>query len=123
MINDYADLIAEATEFTGYSGLPNRAAQFTVDAEHHIKNVLRIGINSLFPELPTILEAQTNWLLEDRPEIYLHAVSYMALRHIKDVEQATVVKSLLDDELARYQHEQKLFVAHNSDWRKTRVPL
>lgn len=62
----------------------------------------RPGGLDYYQKLPTITTGPdgTNWLLQQYPMAYLHAVSVEAAKHIKSVEIGVASQGLLDGELA-----------------------
>ena len=51
---------------------------------------------------------QTNWLLEEHPDIYLWGTLHQAATYIRDADAMTETKSYLDDAIAELQRESRL---------------
>lgn len=108
MINDYAELITEAAHRTGMTDVASRAKMYVGMAEEYMRKALRIGSVDLIADFEGLEANNSNWLLEESPETYLHAVMYQIYAANSDVERGALTKSLLDASLAEISHDAKL---------------
>lgn len=55
-----------------------------------------------FQRLEGISEAnQSNWMLDDHPDVYLAGSLYYAYRHMPDIEKASLMKGIFEEALSR----------------------
>lgn len=108
---NYGELVAEVATRAGETGFTLRAAQHVTQAETDLRqNFLPIE----YPDLESVVTADTNWLLRDNQEIYIAAVLKQFYLFKLDAERAaaldTYMQSLISarkvaDRIRRYAGE------------------
>ena len=113
MINDYSELVVEASRLSGITDVAQRAPMYIGMAEDFLSKKLRKNIN------PLTASNATNQLLAEEPELYLHAVVFQALANNNETERAAVERNYLETLIEEWERAE---VARRFTDQKVKLP-